>query len=145
MKVSEPPVKVEQIFNNSIDDVWLAITSLDKMTQWYFENIPEFEAIVGFRTKFNVKAPSRDYLHQWRIIEVIPKQKISYNWNYKDLEGDANVSFELFQLKNETKLIVTMEILEDFDDSIPEFKRESCQNGWKYFINERLVSYLSND
>jgi uncharacterized protein YndB with AHSA1/START domain len=78
------PVIVEQRFNNSIEEVWNAITHIDQMTQWFFENVPAFEAQVGFETSFNVHANGRDYLHLWKITEVIPKKKIVYSWKYKD-------------------------------------------------------------
>ncbi|OUR91107.1 ATPase [Flavobacteriales bacterium 34_180_T64] len=145
MKVSELPVIVEQSFEVTVDKVWKAITELKQMTQWYFENIPEFKTEVGFSTRFNVNAPSRDFLHIWTITEVIQNRRITYNWNYEGLDGDAIVSFELFQKKNNTNLVLSMEIIEDFDDSIPEFTRESCLTGWDYFIKERLTSYLNND
>jgi len=53
------------------------------------------------------------------------------------------VIFELTGIGNKTKLTVTNIVTQDFDDSIPEFKRESCIGGWNYFIKERLVQFLS--
>jgi hypothetical protein len=38
--------------------------------------------------------------------------------------------------------VLTVEVLEDFPDDIPEFRRESCIGGWNYFINHRLKEYL---
>ncbi len=35
-------VVVKQVFSNSVTQVWQAITQLDQMKQWFFENIPEF-------------------------------------------------------------------------------------------------------
>ena len=142
MKISEPPVIVEQLFDQPLEVVWNAITRLDQMTQWYFENIPEFKTQVGFKTQFNVTAPSRDFLHIWEITEVIPFQKIVYNWTFKDCLGSSDVYFELFEQDSKTLLRVTNKVVEDFDANIPEFRHESCQGGWNYFIKERLTSYL---
>ncbi|NJO89720.1 MAG: SRPBCC domain-containing protein, partial [Chloroflexia bacterium] len=72
------PVVAQQHFNKSIEEVWNAITHVGHMTQWFFENIPAFEAKVGFETSFNVHANGRDYLHLWKITEVIPLEKIVY-------------------------------------------------------------------
>ena len=144
MKSTEPPVVVEQIFIKSIQDVWNGITELDQMRQWFFDNISEFKPEVGFKTQFNVKAPSRDFLHLWKVIEVIPNKKIVTNWKYQGLKGDSLVTFELFETDNKTKLIVSTKVVEDFNDTIPEFKRESCKAGWNYFIKERLKDYLEN-
>lgn len=143
MKTTDQPVIAEQFFNQSKTTVWNAITVLEQMKQWYFDNIPEFKTEVGFKTQFNVKAPSRDFLHIWTISEVVPFQKIVYNWKFKGLPGSADVSFELFEEKNKTLLRVTNKVIEDFDSTIPEFQRESCQAGWNYFINERLKAFLS--
>jgi len=142
MKTTEAPVIAEQLFNKTRAQVWQAITDIDQMKLWYFDNIPTFKAEVDFTTRFNVKAPSRDFLHIWKVTEVIPQQKITYNWTFKDCKGSADTSFELFEQDNKTLLRLTNTIIEDFDDTIPEFKRESCQAGWNYFINDRLKSFF---
>ncbi|RLD28148.1 MAG: SRPBCC domain-containing protein [Bacteroidetes bacterium] len=144
MKTTDQPIIVEQLFNKSVIEVWRAVTEQDKMVQWFFKDIPEFKAEVGFKVQFNVKAPSRDFLHHWTITEVIPQQKIVYNWKYKDFKGDSYVTFELFEIENQTKLVLTAKVLEDFDDSIIEFKRESGVAGWNYFIKDSLVTFLNN-
>lgn len=142
MKTSEPPVIVSQNFTQSVETVWNAITEVSEMKQWFFDNIPDFKAEVGFQTQFNVKAPSRDFMHLWTVTEVIPQQKIVYNWKYEDLAGDSFVTFELQELDSETKLTVSTTVIEDFSDEIPEFARESCVGGWNYFIKEQLVAFL---
>lgn len=144
MKTSEPPVIVSENFTQSAATVWKAITDVSQMRQWFFDNIPDFKAEIGFQTQFNVKAPSRDFMHLWTITEVIPQQKLVYNWKYQNLVGDSFVTFELEELNTETKLTVTATVIEDFSDEIPEFARESCVGGWNYFIKEQLVSYLEN-
>ncbi|MFD0836005.1 SRPBCC domain-containing protein [Mariniflexile aquimaris] len=145
MKTTEPPVIAEQLFSASKEAVWSAITEHQQMTEWYFDNLPDFKAEVGFTTQFNVKAPSRDFLHIWRVTEVLPMKKIAYNWTFKDCEGSGETIFELFEQGSKTLLRLTNVVIEDFDDTIPEFKRESCKAGWNYFINERLVAYLSQE
>jgi uncharacterized protein YndB with AHSA1/START domain len=136
------PVIITQDFNNSIIEVWGAITQLEQMTQWFFEEIPAFRPEVGFFTQFNIKTPEREFLHLWRIIEVIPFRKIVYDWRYKDYSGESTVSFELFEQANQTHLKLSTEGLETYSQNIPEFTRESCTNGWIYFINNRLKNYL---
>lgn len=54
MKIDEDPVVVEQIFEQAIEIVWKAITDVNEMRQWFFDNIPEFSPEVGFKTQFNV-------------------------------------------------------------------------------------------
>ncbi|WP_298514236.1 SRPBCC domain-containing protein [uncultured Kordia sp.] len=144
MKTSEPSVIVSQNFTQSVESVWKAITDVSQMRQWFFDNIPDFKAEVGFQTQFNVKAPSRDFMHLWTVTEVIPQQKLVYNWKYEDLAGDSFVTFELEEIHNETKLTLTTTVIADFPDEIPEFAHESCVAGWTYFIKQQLVAFLQN-
>ena len=141
MKESDPVI-ITQIFNNSITEVWEAITQVDQMTQWFFEEIPSFRPEVGFSTAFNIKTSERNFLHLWKIIEVIPYRKIVYDWRYQGYAGESSVSFELFEEEDQTKLKLTAAGFETYPQNIPEFTRESCINGWIYFINNRLKNYL---
>lgn len=142
MRKNEEPVIVEQAFNASIETVWNAITKLDHMRQWFFENIPSFEPEVGFETQFNVQSQDRHFLHQWKVTEVSPLEMIKCNWKYEGYSGDSSVLFELFEENNVTKLRLTHHVLESFPDDVPEFKRESCVEGWNFFIRKNLKEYL---
>lgn len=144
MKISDKPVIVEETINVFIEEVWRSITEVNKMTKWFFENIPEFKPEVGFKTQFNIHSGGRDFLHLWEIVEVVPFRKISYKWQYKGYQGDSIVSFDLTPNDDSTLIKLTATVLEDFPDDIPEFKRESCVGGWEYFIKDRLKNYLEN-
>lgn len=139
------PIIVEQSYNASIEMVWAAITEIDQMRQWYFDNIPAFEAKVGFETEFIIENEGRVFPHLWKITEVIPKKKIAYSWKFRGYEGDGLVSFELFETDERTKLKLTSEVIENFPQDIPEFKRESGVAGWNYFIGESLKGYLEGE
>lgn len=142
MNINEGPIIVEETFNVSIESVWKAITEIDLMRQWYFENIPSFEAEVGFETQFNVENEGRIFPHMWKVTEAIPNKKIVYTWKFENYPGDSIVEWELSEQDNSTKLKLKVIVLEDFPDDIPEFKRESCIGGWEYFINNRLKEFL---
>ncbi|MEL7124229.1 MAG: SRPBCC domain-containing protein, partial [Bacteroidota bacterium] len=88
------------------------------------------------------KNEGRVFPHQWKIMEVIPQQKIVYNWRYEGYAGDSMVSFELIENDAQTTLRLTHQVLESFPQDIPEFTRESCLGGWNYFIKESLSKYL---
>ena len=137
------PIVVEETFNANIQFVWESITELDNMKRWFFDNIPAFQAKVGFKTAFNVKSGERDFMHQWTIIEVVPKKKIVYDWRYLEYSGEAVLTFEMCEKEDKTKLIVTCKGIESFPQEIPEFKRESCLAGWNYFIKDRLKNYIN--
>ena len=50
MNYSNEPIIVEETFATSIDKVWEAITNVDKMRKWFFENIESFKPEGGFLT-----------------------------------------------------------------------------------------------
>lgn len=144
MKVSDPPIVIEEQFNCSPETVWRAITVHSEMVRWFFENIPEFDPKVGFETRFDVRSEDRIFPHVWKLLEVDPSRKITYSWRHGGYDGDSVMSMEIFEQENGTRFRLTHTILEDFPDGIPEFKYESGVAGWTYFIKERLKGYLEN-
>ncbi len=144
MEEANSDVIVEEIFKVSINKVWLAITDHSQMIKWYFENIKAFEPKVGFETQFSVQSTNRSFLHQWKLLEVIAPKKITYSWQYPDIEGYSTVCFELFEAENQTRLKLTVKGLESFPQDIPEFTRESCTAGWNYFIKLRLKDFIES-
>ncbi|MGD9900638.1 MAG: SRPBCC domain-containing protein [Calditrichaceae bacterium] len=145
MKKGDKPVVVKQSFKRPVSDVWNAITDIDLMKKWYFDNIPLFKAEVGFKTQFNVTNEGRNFLHLWEITEVVPPKKIAYSWKFKEYPGEGLVEFELSAQNDLTTLTLTNSVLESFPDDIPEFTRESCTGGWEYFIQNRLKEYLEQN
>ena len=145
MKKDDEPVIVEQTFHTSIDAVWKAITEIDQMRRWFFDNIPSFKPEVGFETRFNVTSKGRHFLHLWKVTEVVPLKKITCNWKYEGYAGDSFVVFELFEQDNATTLRVTNRVVEDFPEDIPEFSRESCIGGWTFFIKKSLKEFLEGN
>lgn len=142
MKIAENLIQVSQLFNQSAESVWLAITSHKQMVQWFFNNIPDFQAKVGFKTQFDIENQGRHFLHLWEVIEVQENKRIVCNWKYQGYVGDFNVEFDISRNKNKTLLTVSCHVLQDFEDGIPEFSAESCRAGWQYFIQDSLKKYL---
>lgn len=143
MRISDPPVIVKQQFNVSADELWQVITETNHMHQWFFAEIPVFDPKVGFETSFMISTPEREFLHQWKIIEVIPNQKIVYDWSYEGYEGRGEVEFLIATHGDSSLLTLTNTTREDWPQDIPEFKRESAEGGWQYFINQRLVAHVA--
>jgi len=138
------PIRVEQYFKNTSKEIWDALTNIDKMKQWYFPIISSFKPEVGFKTEFVVEIEDRVFIHQWEITDVIPEQKIAYQWTFGGYVGKGISEFKLIKVGEQTKLQLTFTVLEPFPQNIPEFKRESGENGWKYLINDALKKYLDN-
>lgn len=143
MKTTDDLIIVEQTFNSSSETIWNAITDVNLMRKWYFNNIPDFKASVGFTTQFDVANGDRNFRHRWKVTEVIPNKLINYEWTFEEYKGRSYSLFELFDNNDSTTLRLTVKVLEDFPDDIQEFKRESCIAGWNYFINGRLKDFLS--
>jgi uncharacterized protein YndB with AHSA1/START domain len=142
MRINDEPIVVEQTFHVSIETVWNSITEIAQMRQWYFENIPSFKPEVGFETQFHVQSQERTFLHMWKVTEVLPLTRITYNWKYEGYPGDSFVVFELFTQNSSTRLRLTHQVQESFPENIPEFSRKSCLEGWTFFIRKRLKEFL---
>lgn len=145
MKNTDKPVVVKQTFDVSREQLWNAITDVEQMRQWFFDYIPAFKPVEGFETRFAVETESRTFPHLWKLTEVIPEEKIIYDWRYEGYPGRALVTFELVDEGDDVKLVVTHDVMENFPDDIPEFSRESCQGGWEYFIQQSLQEFLTTD
>ena len=140
--MNAPPVLAEQEYDASIETVWKAITDPDQMRQWFFETMQDFRPEPGFETQFNVRAEGKDYLHLWKVTEVVPNKKIVYNWRYGGYPGDSFVFWELSETANGTLLRFTHQGHETFSQDDPVFSRESAEGAWHYFVNERLKAFL---
>lgn len=145
MKRTDPPIVVEETFETSLKNVWKSITEVDQMQKWFFEQIKSFKAEKGFETEFLVEVGDRKFTHLWTIVEVKLNHRIKYQWRYKEYQGDSFVLFELKEEKGKVTLKLMTEVVEDFPNDIPEFKRESCIGGWNYFIKERLKAFLKKN
>lgn len=50
-----------------------------------------------------------DYLHLWRVKEVVPQKRIVYEWRYGGVPGNSTVTWELSETPEGTKLKLTHE------------------------------------
>lgn len=142
LRVTDPPIVVEQMVSASIEQVWKSITELSQMREWFFAEIPDFKAAVGFETVFDIQAESNLFPHHWTVMEVEDRKRLKLGWKYDGFEGDGQVTFELMPQDDNTLIRLTNVIIEDFQSDIPEFSRESAIGGWQYFINNRLREHL---
>jgi len=140
--IESEPVVVEQTFDAPIAAVWNAITDKDQMRQWFFEDMVDFEPKPGFETEFSVHCDGRDFVHLWKLTEVIPKQKIVYDWCYRGYPGRSTVVWELSTTPDGAQLKITHRAEEAFPQDDPVFSRQSCQDGWDWLIRESLKDFL---
>ncbi|MCS7470563.1 SRPBCC domain-containing protein [Stieleria sp. ICT_E10.1] len=136
------PIVVEHSYDVPKSTVWKAITEREQMVNWFFDNLPEFRAEPGFETQFDTDSGRRVFRHLWKITEVIPGQIIVYDWRYEGISGTGKVTFEVFEEGEGSRLRVTNEGIESFPNEMPEFTRESCEDGWTYLLQTSLKQYL---
>lgn len=138
------PLVVERTYNAPVSQVWQALTDQNKMTQWYFE-MEDFTPEVGFEFQFYGESDDGQYLHFCKVTEVINSKKIAYTWRYADFPGNSELSFELFEDGNKTRLLLTHAGLETFSANNPDFTKESFTGGWNYLINTSLPEFLEKE
>ena len=95
MKHTDPPILLEFRYVRAKETLWNALTTHAEMVQWYFGNIPDFKPEVGFTTQFPVSSEERIFTHLWKVTEVVPLQKITYNWSYLEYPGNADLSLSI--------------------------------------------------
>ncbi|NND93562.1 MAG: SRPBCC domain-containing protein [Flavobacteriales bacterium] len=141
--MQEIVVRVQAEYPVKPVDVWNAITLPERMKEWYFEQMPDFKAEVGFETSFLVENEGRRFPHIWNVKEVEPRSRLGYEWTFTGYEGASYALFELNEIPSGTRLTLRCTGLETFDQKIHEFREESCRAGWEYFLNKRLKEYLT--
>jgi uncharacterized protein YndB with AHSA1/START domain len=137
------PVIIERIYNAPVSRVWEAITDLKKMQQWYFPSLTEFAPEIGFETIFDVVYNGKVFPHIWKVTEVVPNKKISYEWKFVGYPGKSLVSFELFDEDGKTGIVLTHYKLETFRGDIhPEMEKQNFIQGWTHFIGTALKGFV---
>lgn len=141
------PIVIEQTYNAPVERVWAAITDLEKMQQWYFPTLAEFEPKVGFETRFDVLHDGKTFPeHIWKVTEVVPGKKISYEWKFGGYPGVSLLTMELFDAEGKTRVVLTHAGLETHEgDKHPDFAISNFVRGWTYFTNTSLKDYLEKE
>jgi len=139
----DQPVILERTFNATVEQVWEALTNVEQMKQWYFPQLNDFRPDPGFTTEFNVHHEGKDWLHVWKIAEVVPLKKISLEWKFSGYPGNSLLTFELFPEGRQTKLVLTHEGIESFlPEQNPGLARENFVLGWTEFMDNGLKNFL---
>lgn len=136
------PVVVEKIIKSTVDKVWAALTSKDKMKHWYFD-LDAFRPEVGFTFRFpGTGNKGENYMHVCTVIEVIPSQKLAYSWAYENYPGYSVVVFELADTKEGVHVKLSHYGLETFPENNSDFARTSFNAGWSELIGNLLPAYM---
>jgi len=140
------PIVVERTYHAPVKAVWEAITNVDKMRQWYFPSLDELVAEVGFETRFDVWHDDKIFVHIWKVKEVEPLKKISYEWKFGGYPGDSVVSWELFSDGEGTRIVLTHTSVETFrGDLHPDLAVHNFVAGWTDFIGKKLKDFVEEE
>jgi len=140
------PIVVERTYHAPVKAVWEAITDVDKMRQWYFPSLDELVAEVGFETRFDVWHDDKIFVHIWKVKEVEPLKKISYEWKFGGYPGDSVVSWELFTDSEGTRIVLTHTSVETFrGDLHPDLAVHNFVAGWTDFIGKKLKDFVEEE
>ncbi len=140
--MKQAPFIIERVYQAPVEKVWQALTDKKKMKEWYFD-LSEFKPEVGFEFTFFGGTEEKQYKHLCKVTAAVPNKKIAYTWRYEGMEGNSEVSFELFEEGPQTRLVLTHTGLETFPKGDPNFARESFSAGWTDLIGRMLPDYLA--
>ncbi|RZJ34409.1 MAG: SRPBCC domain-containing protein [Flavobacterium sp.] len=136
-------IVLKQTFNAAVERVWQALTDEKQMREWYFPDVT-FKPEVGFTTQFNVHHEGKDFLHIWKVAEVIPLQKIAYEWRYGGMPGNSLLELTLTSHEEKTDLTLKHSRLKSFEpDQNPALSAENFEQGWRHFMEIGLKDYLN--
>ena len=133
------PLIKEFNYNVPIEKVWEALTDKDKMKQWYFSQLLEFEPIVGFKFQFDDN--SAEYQKEWIVTKIVEGKTLAHSWAYKGYPGSSEVTFELSEEGDRTRLKLTHTGLASFPRD-PHFARQRFEDGWNQIIKTNLKKHL---
>jgi uncharacterized protein YndB with AHSA1/START domain len=140
---SATPVVLERLLNAPIALVWDALTNKDEMKKWYFD-LAAFKPEMGFKFQFTGGTETKQYLHLCEVTALIPGKKIQYSWRYDGYPGISFVSFELFAVDKQTRLVLTHTGLESFPPENPDFAKHNFVAGWNHIIGISLPGYIES-
>ena len=130
---------MEQVYDASTAEVWQALTDKNEMKKWYFPQLMEFEPLVDFEFVFVNDGSA--YQKEWRVTKVTAGRLLAHSWTYKGYPGGSEVTFELFDEGEKTRLRLTHTGLASFPHD-PHFARHRFEDGWKQIIGTNLKNYL---
>jgi uncharacterized protein YndB with AHSA1/START domain len=135
-------IYLEHIYPVSREKVWKALTELSQMKQWFFPQLETFRPEQDFETVFNVEHHGKVYPHIWRILDIVPNEKLKMGWKFGGYPGNSTVLFELQSEGSSTRLSFEHEGIDSFPQDNPDFSYESHMQGWTELLGKNLKQFL---
>jgi uncharacterized protein YndB with AHSA1/START domain len=138
----DTPFVLEQVYDAPARKVWQALTDENSMREWYFPQLIKFKPVVGFEFVFsNDGSP---FQKEWYVTKVEDDRLLAHSWIYKGYPGSSEVTFELFEQGEKTRLKLTHTGLASFPTDA-HFARHRFEDGWKQILGSNLKNHLSKD
>ena len=142
IKNKNNPIIIQYVFNVPKDEIWSALTDIDKLRQWYLD-LTELKPEKGYEFKFYMgEDNNKKYWHLCKILEVEKNKKLSYSWKFEGLKGESIVTFDLSEFDGATTVRLTHDGIETFPTDIPDLSRENFIEGWTFIITKNLKEFL---
>jgi uncharacterized protein YndB with AHSA1/START domain len=138
----DTPFVLEQVYDAPPKEVWKALTDENRMRAWYFPQLKKFEPVVGF--EFIFSNDGSPYQKEWRVTKVEDGRLLAHSWIYEGYTGSSEVTFELFEDGDKTRLKLTHTGLESFPRDT-HFARHRFEDGWKQILGSNLKNYLAKN
>jgi uncharacterized protein YndB with AHSA1/START domain len=140
----ENAVVVRQAINAPSAAIWEALTDSKELGKWFF-NIDQFIPETGFVFSFTGHTESRAWIHNCKIIEVVPQELISYSWAYEGISGQTVVTFKIKDQENKKCLVEVFHSgLETFPKDLSDLSAENFTAGWTH-LTEALKNLAENN
>ena len=140
--MSAEQIIVERTYPVPSEKVWQAITEHDKLKEWFFK-LPDFRAEPGF--EFVIADNNGRDKHLCRITEVVPGKKLVFSFSNISAPGMSDVTYELFDEGENTRLKLTHTGLETFPLDQPGYMKKNYEEGWTYLFGTALKNYFEQN
>ncbi|RYD79934.1 MAG: SRPBCC domain-containing protein [Sphingobacteriales bacterium] len=133
---------LEHTYNVPAEKIWKGLTDNNELKKWYF-HLKDFKPKIGFKFDF-MGGPEEGphFLHLCEITDLVEGRKLAYTWRYDGYPGNSEVTWEIFENSEKTRVVITHSGLESFAHNGKDFNRDNFRAGWTYFLNDALENYL---
>jgi uncharacterized protein YndB with AHSA1/START domain len=127
----------------SPEKVWEALTSREKMKEWYFD-IPDFVLREGAIFNFYEPGDAKKFHHRCVIRKIVPLTILQHTWTYPDFsQGETLLTWYLEPVAEGTRVTLTHEGIETILDGGDDFKFDNFRAGWTEILDVMLKNYLT--
>ena len=139
-------ITIKRIFAASVEKVYEAWTEPAKLMQWFSPNIRwrtpkvDFELVAGGKHDITLRHSDGDEMRiLGRYVEILPNERISFTWNFKGGDSEAEeslVTVEFRATTGGTELTLTHDRQNDPNE------KAQAEQGWSGMM-ELLESFLT--